>query len=221
MEFSSEAIWIWNIEFWRLFLQFQFFKCGADKVICSCEFWWYIFFWGIWSFHLNCWMYGHKIVIFHYFSFDVSWIYSDVCATTPKMVIRVFSLFFSHSFLLEVYQLSHFLKNIIFWFYCFLFLTSLIFFSFFFFSWPHPWHMQIPGPQIESELQLWCKPQLRQHQLLNSLHQTMDWTCATTETTQTLNHSRNSWNQAFLKFIILNIQFCVIKYIQMLHNHHH
>ena len=150
VEFSSEAIWIWNIEFWRLFLQFQFFKCGADKVICSCEFWWYIFFWGIWSFHLNCWMYGYKIVIFHYFSFDVSWIYSDVCATTPKMVIRVFSLFFSHSFLLEVYQLSHFLKNIIFWFYCFLFLTSLIFFSFFFFFLPYSWHLQITWSLIKS-----------------------------------------------------------------------
>ena len=42
--------------------------------------------------------------------------------------------------------------------------------------WSHLWPVEIPGPGIESELQLQPTPQLGQHQILNLL-------C----------HSRNSW----------------------------
>ena len=42
------------------------------------------------------------------------------------------------------------------------------FFSFF---WLSPWHVQVPRPGIESELQLQTAPQLWQHQILNLLHQ--------------------------------------------------
>ena len=28
-------------------------------------------------------------------------------------------------------------------------------FILFILSWPHPWHMEVPGPRIESRMQLW------------------------------------------------------------------
>ena len=33
----------------------------------------------------------------------------------------------------------------------------------------HPWHVEIPGPGLESELQVWTTPLLWEHQILNSL----------------------------------------------------
>ena len=48
---------------------------------------------------------------------------------------------------------------------------------FFFFQWPHPRHMEIPEPGIESELQLQPPPQLRLDSF-NPLHQAGDQTCA-------------------------------------------
>ena len=38
---------------------------------------------------------------------------------------------------------------------------------FFLILWRHPWHMEVPGPGIESELQLQPTPHLQQHQILN------------------------------------------------------
>ena len=35
---------------------------------------------------------------------------------------------------------------------------------------PPPWHMGVPGPGIESELELQPAPQLQQHWILNPLH---------------------------------------------------
>ena len=41
-------------------------------------------------------------------------------------------------------------------------------FSFFLFC-PHPWHIEVPGPGMESEAQLWPMPELQQSQILNQL----------------------------------------------------
>ena len=49
---------------------------------------------------------------------------------------------------------KHFKKTI------FIYLLSL---------WPHPWHMEVPGPGIKSKPQLWPMPQLRQCWILNPL----------------------------------------------------
>lgn len=49
-----------------------------------------------------------------------------------------------------------------------------------FFFQPHPWHMEVPGPGFESQLQLRSTPQLLQHRILNPL-------C----------HSRNFQNRCF------------------------
>ena len=46
----------------------------------------------------------------------------------------------------------------------------------FFAFWPHPRHMEVSRPGIESELQLWLTPQLWQHHILNPLCQIGDWT---------------------------------------------
>ena len=35
-----------------------------------------------------------------------------------------------------------------------------IFFLVVLFLWPHPWHVEVPGPEIESKLQLQPMPQL-------------------------------------------------------------
>ena len=49
-----------------------------------------------------------------------------------------------------------------------------------FFLWPHPWHMEVSGPGIESKPQLW--PMLQQGYILNPLGQAEDWTHTVTET---------------------------------------
>ena len=49
--------------------------------------------------------------------------------------------------------------------------------------WLHPWHMKVSGPGIKSEPQLWPKPHLWQHPILNPLHQAEDQTPATSEKT--------------------------------------
>ena len=36
---------------------------------------------------------------------------------------------------------------------------------FYFFLWPHMWHMEVPGPGVELELQLWPMPYPQQHQI--------------------------------------------------------
>ena len=41
---------------------------------------------------------------------------------------------------------------------------------FFLFSWPHPQHTEVPGPGIQSKLQLQPMPWLLQHWILNLLH---------------------------------------------------
>ena len=41
----------------------------------------------------------------------------------------------------------------------------LIIWSFFFFLWPHLWHMEVPGLRVKSELQLEPMPQPRQHRI--------------------------------------------------------
>ena len=43
-------------------------------------------------------------------------------------------------------------------------------FKIFFFVQPSLWHMEVPGPEIKSELKLWTMPQLQQCCILNSLH---------------------------------------------------
>ena len=40
---------------------------------------------------------------------------------------------------------------------------------FFLFFQPHPWHMEVSVPGVKSKQQLWPKPQLKQHQILNPL----------------------------------------------------
>ena len=70
-------------------------------------------------------------------------------------------------------------------------------FPFFFFLFQlHPWHVEVPGPGIKSELQLQPMPQLQQCWICNPLHQTRDGTHTTTEKTTTghypLCHSGNS-----------------------------
>ena len=47
---------------------------------------------------------------------------------------------------------------------------------FFFFQLPHPQHMEVPGPRIESKLQLHPMLQLWQCQIFNLLHQARNWT---------------------------------------------
>ena len=37
----------------------------------------------------------------------------------------------------------------------------------FFFFWPHLWYMEVPGPETESEPELWFTPQLQQCCVLN------------------------------------------------------
>ena len=59
---------------------------------------------------------------------------------------------------------------------------SQSFFAFFLLFQPHPWHMEVPGPETESEPQLQPTWQQRQCQILNLL-----------------NHSRNSRKKAVLK----------------------
>jgi len=54
---------------------------------------------------------------------------------------------------------------------------------YFFIFQPFPQHMEVPGPRIESELQLQRTPQLQQHWILNPLCQAGDPTCTATETT--------------------------------------
>ena len=46
---------------------------------------------------------------------------------------------------------------------------------FLFLFWLHPWHMEVPGPGTESELQLWPTPQLQQCRILNPLYWARDW----------------------------------------------
>ena len=76
--------------------------------------------------------------------------------------------------------------------------------SFFFLSFlPHPWHMEVPGPGIESEPYLWPISQLQQCQILKPLHQARDWTGNATETSQiinSLNHTGNSYLEFFIIF---------------------
>jgi len=55
----------------------------------------------------------------------------------------------------------------------------------FFFLWPNPWCVEVPGPGTESEPQLRPTPQLQQHQILNRLPQAEDQTCASTATRAT------------------------------------
>ena len=42
--------------------------------------------------------------------------------------------------------------------------------------WPHPWHIEVLGPGIESELQLQFMPQLLWHRILNPLHHSGNYT---------------------------------------------
>ena len=76
------------------------------------------------------------------------------------------------------------------------------------FSWPHLWHMEVPGPGIESKLQLQPTPQPWQHRILNPPHRAGDRTWASAATRDSsriltsLYHSKNS-QHPFL-FITLN-----------------
>ena len=71
---------------------------------------------------------------------------------------------------------------------------------FFFFLWPHLWHMEVPRIGIESELELWTTPQLQQCWILNLLlwarNWMWDWICSDPSCcSQILNllcHSENS-----------------------------
>ena len=44
-------------------------------------------------------------------------------------------------------------------------ITSFLFLFFFFFLGPHPWHMEVPRPGVESELQHQTTPQPQPHQI--------------------------------------------------------
>lgn len=51
---------------------------------------------------------------------------------------------------------------------CLMLLSAFLFYfiNFFFFKWLHSWHMEVPGPAIESKLQLPPMAQPRQCQIL-------------------------------------------------------
>ena len=73
--------------------------------------------------------------------------------------------------------------------------SLLLFFYFLKMLWLHPWHMEVPRPGIEFELQLWPASQLA----FNIQHQAGDWTCTSASDlrpcSQVLNplcHSGNS-----------------------------
>ena len=66
----------------------------------------------------------------------------------------------------------------------------------FFFLWPHLWHMEVPGPEVELELPPWPQPvtgtlnlswicdlhhSLQQHEILSTLSKARDWTCVLTD----------------------------------------
>ena len=77
------------------------------------------------------------------------------------------------------------------------------FFFFFLFA-LHPWHVEFPGPGLESKPQLWSTLQLWQCQILNWLcwagDGIEDGTCAATETSWIINplhHLGNSPNSHF------------------------
>ena len=76
------------------------------------------------------------------------------------------------------------------WAACF---THYIDFSFSFLQ-PHPRHMEVPSPGMESKLELQPTPQLQQQRILNPLCWARDQTSAATETSKIINplcHSRN------------------------------
>ena len=51
----------------------------------------------------------------------------------------------------------------------------------------HPWHREVPGPGIESKLELRPTTQLQQCQILNPLCRARDWTSASIATSQIIN----------------------------------
>ena len=56
---------------------------------------------------------------------------------------------------------------------------------------------KFPGQKTESRPELWPTPQLWQHQNLNPLHRTGDWTSDSTEASQIINPLRHSGNCSF------------------------
>ena len=88
-------------------------------------------------------------------------------------------------------------------------LTMILLYFFFFFLWLRPWHIQVPGPGMESELQHQAYSTAtvtpdrshicdlhrssRQHQILHPLGKARDRTCILMETSQVLEPAKPQW----------------------------
>ena len=83
------------------------------------------------------------------------------------------------------------------------------------FKWPHPWHMEVPGPGTESKPQVWLIPQLQQHQTFNSLHQGRDQThtsAVTRATAETMPILNPQWElHIHIHIICVCIYMCVYR----------
>ena len=106
----------------------------------------FFFIWGILEFH-NC-MSGRR-------SFKIHSVWHLVTPIYWKSYVS-FSLWNFES-------LHNFLSSIL----CFLFLKLLFFRNSFFFLWLCPWHVEVPGPGIETTPQQRPKPLGWQHHILN------------------------------------------------------